>query len=167
MPSKTKQGFTLIELLIVIAIIGILMGILIPTISMIRKNGKLTETKDLRNQITAALQEYQTAYREYPPSSIPKGAQKPLSELNDINVGIEFCVTYLATPYRGSSFLTPSDKMLTNTDADKVSTKFAPWSYESKELFEFLYLHQQPGLRPGNEGHECEKRDHQGQGVSV
>jgi prepilin-type N-terminal cleavage/methylation domain-containing protein/prepilin-type processing-associated H-X9-DG protein len=55
---RRKQAFTLIELLIVIAIIGVLMGLLMPTISSAREQARrATCTANLRN-IGAALAAY-------------------------------------------------------------------------------------------------------------
>ena len=52
--TSTRSGFTLIELLTVIAIIGILAGILIPTIGLVRKNAAKTKAaSDLRQIATA------------------------------------------------------------------------------------------------------------------
>jgi prepilin-type N-terminal cleavage/methylation domain-containing protein len=55
-PQNRKQGFTLIELLTVIAIIGILAGIIIPVVGKVRNSTKATHNlSQLRNLATAAV----------------------------------------------------------------------------------------------------------------
>lgn len=54
MNKKLKKGFTLIELLMVIAIIGILAGILIPTVGSVKKQANIAASKSqLSNYINA------------------------------------------------------------------------------------------------------------------
>jgi type IV pilus assembly protein PilA len=54
MKKETTQAFTLIELLMVIAIIGILAGILIPTVGAVRKQANVAASKaQLSNYVTA------------------------------------------------------------------------------------------------------------------
>ncbi|MBH55720.1 MAG: hypothetical protein CMJ82_00855 [Planctomycetaceae bacterium] len=62
-----NQGFTLVEMLIVIAIIGILAGILIPTIGVVRKSASNSGMAMEVNSLSAAIETYKQKYGDYPP----------------------------------------------------------------------------------------------------
>ena len=66
MQIHSKKAFTLIELLMVIAIIGILAGILIPTLSAVKKQANVTASKNQLSQYVNAIQLFKGEYGFYP-----------------------------------------------------------------------------------------------------
>ncbi len=56
--NKKKNGFTLIELLIVIAVIGILVGITLPRFKGMRDEGNIAAAKGELRTLQAALESY-------------------------------------------------------------------------------------------------------------
>ena len=61
-----SRGFTLVELLVVVGIIALLIGILIPVASGVRKRGYEVRTKALIAKITAGCHAYYNDWRAYP-----------------------------------------------------------------------------------------------------
>ena len=69
-PKRSGNGFTLIELLVVIAIIALLMGILLPSLNMVRRQAKKIACISNMRQMGIALQTYLLdSENRLPPSS--------------------------------------------------------------------------------------------------
>ena len=66
--KREKTGFTLVELLTVLAIISLLVGLLIPSLTMIRNTAKNAKQKSQLAEIGLALRIFQNNYGDYPPS---------------------------------------------------------------------------------------------------
>jgi len=64
--NKKTLGFTLIELLMVIAIIGILAGILIPTVGAVRKQANVAASKAQLSNYVTAITMFKGEYGYYP-----------------------------------------------------------------------------------------------------
>ena len=71
--NKTAAGFTLIELLTVIAIIGILAAILIPTVGLVREQATIATSKARISQYLSAIESFKGEYNYYPFSSALDG----------------------------------------------------------------------------------------------
>jgi len=66
MMKKKINAFTLIELLMVIAIIGILAGILIPTVGAVRKQANIAASKAQLSNYVTAIQMFKGEYGFFP-----------------------------------------------------------------------------------------------------
>jgi prepilin-type N-terminal cleavage/methylation domain-containing protein len=86
---KTR-AFTLIELLTVIAIIGILAGILIPTVGMVKQKATIATSKARISQYLSAIESFKGEYKYYPFSTDLQGQGKlDLSSVAKSRVFIE------------------------------------------------------------------------------
>ncbi len=67
--ERKKTGITMIELLIVLGIIAILVGLLVPSLSAVKKMAKETKQKAQFATIELALAAFKNDYGNYPPSN--------------------------------------------------------------------------------------------------
>jgi prepilin-type N-terminal cleavage/methylation domain-containing protein len=67
---NNRKAFTIVELLIVVTIIALLLGILLPSIAMVRAKAKETAQKAQFATIDMALEAFKQDYGDYPPSTL-------------------------------------------------------------------------------------------------
>jgi prepilin-type N-terminal cleavage/methylation domain-containing protein len=80
--KRKRTGLTLIELLVVLGIIALLVGILIPALTIVQQTARETKQKAQISHIDLALTAFKNDYGDYPPSDLSTetsgycGAQK-------------------------------------------------------------------------------------------
>jgi prepilin-type N-terminal cleavage/methylation domain-containing protein len=65
--SRSHRGFTLVELLVVVAIIGVLTAILVPTVARVIGTGKEAVIATELDEIAKAIEAYKQKHNDYPP----------------------------------------------------------------------------------------------------
>lgn len=71
--TRPPRGLTLVELLAVIAIIGLIAGLLLPAVQSVRESARRTSCANNLKQIATAALLYEAAQGGYPPSSTGSG----------------------------------------------------------------------------------------------
>lgn len=74
--SHRRPGFTLIELLVVIAIIGVLAGLLLPTLAAVKRRSQITTARMDIKKLELAVTQYESDY-----SRLPAVSPNPVADL--------------------------------------------------------------------------------------
>lgn len=88
MKKDFKTGFTLLELLVVMAIIGVLVGLILPTIFRMKTRARILEARSDVRQLSIAWNEYLLDYHKFPGISIKDAGPEAMAILRGDNFGV-------------------------------------------------------------------------------
>lgn len=126
-----RHAFTLIELLVVIAIIGMLVALLLPAVQSARESARRTQCLNNLKQIGLGLQNYEGAFKAFPPSNI-------LSRVNLADIGGRWSIQARILPYLEQGNLYGNiDFTLNYDDLEQVSTTRNPVYMCPDEIHDF------------------------------
>ena len=135
---KRTVGFTLIELLVVMAIIGLLVALLVPTVSRAMEAVRKAMTSRIIKEISVGLENYRSDFGEYPPSRpYASGDSKSGAMPSGIPSGAANLAYYLRGPAGrgwgiGAGGWMPSDPPTATQPASFPSRTYGPY-YQTSE----------------------------------
>lgn len=107
-----QKGLTLIELMLVIAIIGILLTIAVPTYRDHAIKARITEGLTMAEAAKLAVTEYTMTNHNLPPSQAAAGYTSPASTANVQSIAIEpkgvIAISYTELAGKGTILLVPA-----------------------------------------------------------
>jgi type IV pilus assembly protein PilA len=135
--NKLQQGFTLIELMIVVAIIGILAAVAIPSYQDYTARAQVTEAVSLTSSFKTGLAEYYADRGSYPANltaigSTTSGKYVGSITVSSSNANVSVTATMNATVnpnIRGSTLILYStDSLQWSCNLGNVDSKYRPSS---------------------------------------
>lgn len=141
-----SRGFTLMEMLIVILIISALMGLLLPTIGMVKRNAAKAKATQQINQIAAAVNSFNTKNGSYP-DRLSAGEMAKSDAADWERTNGKLLLIALNTVDPGTFRLLDANKSVTN-DPNFVEPLRDPWGqlirYRPARCYEFDTSHSDP-----------------------
>lgn len=118
---KAARGFTLIELLVVIGIIALLMSILLPVMSKVRKSAQATQCASNMRQIVTAWVQYTTANKGWSVPGRPVAHSDPTKNVYWVGNGMHWRPRWFALLGTASDMFAYNNPSPNKKDTDRMN----------------------------------------------
>ncbi|HYO23515.1 MAG TPA: DUF1559 domain-containing protein [Lacipirellulaceae bacterium] len=149
-----KTAFTLVELLVVIASIGVLVGLLLPAIQAAREAARRTQCQNNMKQVGLAILNYETAKKALPPfAELPRTTtfqpfsaharllayieQEAVARQIDLDINAPFTTNRAMAKIRIATFMCPSEE--NDRERPTPTLTYYPLNYCLNEGTWFIY----------------------------
>jgi prepilin-type N-terminal cleavage/methylation domain-containing protein/prepilin-type processing-associated H-X9-DG protein len=109
--SCARDGFSLVEILVAVAIIGVLVGLLLPAVQQVRESARRITCRNNLRQIGLGMAHFASSHRErFPPGRVQKGNFKTVSWSG-------FFLDYMEQPEQQATWSPVSDPNVATADS--------------------------------------------------
>ncbi|MEM6470332.1 MAG: DUF1559 domain-containing protein [Planctomycetota bacterium] len=149
MASRRKAGFTILELLMVVAIIGVLVGLLLPAIQAAREAARRMSCSNNLRQVSLAVAQYHSSF-----DMLPLHGTGTFNDVNDPATTNQFRLSFLVsiTPFiGGATWDTISSSYVGIGGGNDVveamyeENQTGEVSYDGYGTFDFGYMDEETG----------------------
>jgi prepilin-type N-terminal cleavage/methylation domain-containing protein len=132
-----SAAFTLIELFVVMAVVGILLGLAFPAFTSVQNSARKTQAKNDLVQIVTAVNAFYTEYGKYPitgttdttfgPGGTPPTNQTLINPLRGLDTNLNPRQIVFLSPPEVKDSSNPRGGVVTKTSALTLGQFFDPW----------------------------------------
>jgi prepilin-type N-terminal cleavage/methylation domain-containing protein/prepilin-type processing-associated H-X9-DG protein len=162
-PKRRRGAFTLVEVLVVIAIIGTLVGLLLPAVQSARETARRLSCSNNMKQLGLAVHGYHTSFNRFPAFGFDKDIMRATLQPDGTNATWSFTLGYVCGLLPFFEQASTYDTIIKSIKANAGAAHWHPWAGFGEQLPMLLCPSDGAGARPagglGRTSYRCNRGD--------